>query len=122
MNNFNYFFTPVGPEYKKKFARNVAIGLVILFSIYGVSQIVIDLQETPNQPDITLRYEKYLDENNELNFALQYDKHGLIIDDLQRILDWCDYSGAKPEHWYFDWNNSTHHIDSTNCEWIESEN
>lgn len=66
------------------------------------------------------RYEKYLDENNELNFGLQYDKNGMIIDDLQRIFDWCDYSGDKPAHWYFDWNNQTHHIDSTNCQWEQT--
>ena len=68
------------------------------------------------------RYEKYLDENNELNFGLQYDKNGIIIDDLQRIFDWCDFTGKKPDGWYFDWNNSTHHIDSENCKWVENEN
>lgn len=61
-------------------------------------------------------YEKYLDENNELNFGLPYDKSGMIIDDLQRIFDWCNYPGEKPLDWYFDWNNSTHHIDSEICE------
>ena len=121
MNNLNYFFTPVGPEYKKVFARNVAIGLMILFAFYGAFHIVIDLQDTQNQPEMTLRYQKYLDENNELNFGLQYDKNGVIIDDLQRILDWCDYSGEKPTGWYFDWNNQTHHIDSKNCAWVENE-
>ncbi|WP_371504265.1 hypothetical protein [Nitrosopumilus adriaticus] len=69
------------------------------------------------ESEITPRYEKYLDENNELNFAQQYDNNGIIIDDLQRIFDWCDYAGEKPTHWYFDWNNSTHHIDSNNCKW-----
>ena len=73
-------------------------------------------------PEITPRYEKYLDENNELNFGLLYDKDGMIIDDLQRIFDWCDYTGGKPAGWYFDWNNQTHHIDSKNCEWTENEN
>ncbi|MBI1663530.1 MAG: hypothetical protein IS860_08600 [Nitrosopumilus sp.] len=74
-----------------------------------------------SEPEIASRSEKYLDENNDLNFALQYDKNGIIIDDLQRIHDWCDYLGEKPTHWYFDWNNSTHHIDSNNCEWIKTE-
>lgn len=74
------------------------------------------------EPETTSRYEKYLDENNELNFALRYDKNGIIIDDLQRIFDWCDYQGEKPVDWYFDWNNSTHHIDSKNCEWVENKN
>ena len=68
------------------------------------------------------RYEKYLDENNELNFGLRYSKYGIAIDALQRILDWCDYPGEKPAGWYFDWNNSTHHIDSDDCEWTENEN
>jgi hypothetical protein len=73
------------------------------------------------EPEITPRYEKYLDENNELNFALRYDRNGIIIDDLQRIFDWCDYPGEKPD-WYFEWNNQTHHINSDNCEWMEKEN
>ena len=73
--------------------------------------------ESLSEPEIMPRYEKYLDENNELNFALPYDKNGIIIDDLQRIYDWCDYSGEKPAHWYFDWSNQTHHIDSEQCKW-----
>lgn len=73
--------------------------------------------QTTSELEMTPRYEKYLDENNELNFNLRYDKNGIIIDDLQRIFDWCDYTGEKPAHWYFDWNNQTHHIDSDNCEW-----
>ena len=66
-------------------------------------------------------YEKYLDENNELNFGLMYGNNGIVIDPLQRILDICYYSGEIPEHWYFDWNNATHHIDSDECIWISSE-
>ena len=42
---FNYFFTPVGPEYKKTFARNVGIAVLILFSFYGVLNLVTDIQE-----------------------------------------------------------------------------
>ncbi|MCE9652423.1 MAG: hypothetical protein K8Q89_05120 [Nitrosarchaeum sp.] len=64
--------------------------------------------------------EKYLDENNKLNFAQPYDNNDIVIDDLQRIYDWCDYSGEKPD-WYFDWSNQTHYIDSENCKWIERE-
>ena len=74
------------------------------------------------QLGVTPRYAKYLDENNELNFGLQYDKNGIILDDLQRIYDWCDYSGKKPSGWHFEWNNQTHHIDSDKCEWVEIEN
>lgn len=95
-----------------------------------------DTMERCTQPDISWKnsthyidnnscrwvsLEKYTDENNELNFTLRYDKNGIIIDDLQRIYDWCDYLGEKPD-WYFDWNNQTHHIDSKNCEWIKTEN
>lgn len=42
MTSFNYFFTPVGPEYKKKFARNVGIGLLLLFAFYGVWNLIMD--------------------------------------------------------------------------------
>ena len=45
MNNFNYFFTPVGSEYKKKFARNIGIAILILFSFYGIWILVTDIQE-----------------------------------------------------------------------------
>jgi len=45
MNNFNYFFTPVGPEYKKVFARNVGIGFLLLFAFYGIWSLVSDIQE-----------------------------------------------------------------------------
>ena len=45
MNNFNYFFTHVGPEYKKTFARNIGIGFLILFAIYGAWSLVGDIQE-----------------------------------------------------------------------------
>ncbi|MEX0863056.1 hypothetical protein [Nitrosopumilus sp.] len=31
-----------------------------------------------------------------MNFAQPYDNNGMIIDDLQRIYDWCDYIGEKP--------------------------
>ena len=84
-------------------------------------QIIRTTIEQP-EPEMTSRYEKYLDENNKLNFGLQYDKSGMIVDDLQRIFDWCDYTGEKPAGWYFDWNNQTHHIDSKNCKWIENKN
>ncbi|WP_148680203.1 hypothetical protein [Nitrosopumilus maritimus] len=42
MNNFNYFFTPVGSGYKKKFARNVGIAVLILFAFYGVMNLFLD--------------------------------------------------------------------------------
>ncbi len=45
MNNFNYFFTPVGPEYKKKFARNIGIGFLLLFAFYGVLSLISDISE-----------------------------------------------------------------------------
>lgn len=84
-------------------------------------EIAKHISEDFGASEITSRYEKYLDENNELNFALQYDKNGIIIDDLQRIFDWCDYTGEKPAHWYFDWNNQTHRIDSNNCRLIKTD-
>lgn len=46
MTNFNYFFTPVGPEYKRKFARNVGIGVLILFAFYGMLSLAISLQDS----------------------------------------------------------------------------
>ncbi|AJM91916.1 hypothetical protein [Nitrosopumilus piranensis] len=45
MNNFNYFFTPVGPEYKKKFARNVGIAVLILFVFYGIMHLIGDISK-----------------------------------------------------------------------------
>lgn len=48
MNNFNYFFTPVGPEYKKRFARNVGIAVLILFAFYGISNMVSNLSDSTN--------------------------------------------------------------------------
>ena len=45
MNNFNYFFTPVGPEYKKKFARNVGLAVLILLAFYGVWSLVTNVQD-----------------------------------------------------------------------------
>lgn len=42
MKSFNYFFTPVGPEYKKKFARNVGIALLVLFAFYGIWNLIVD--------------------------------------------------------------------------------
>ncbi|MHA7734013.1 hypothetical protein [Nitrosopumilus sp. S6] len=98
--------------------------LVILGIIFAgvIIAFAIGTMENPiPKSEIIPRYEKYLDENNELNFGLQYDKNGMIIDDLQRIFDWCDYTGEKPAHWYFDWNNQTHHINSNNCGWIKTD-
>jgi hypothetical protein len=46
MNNYNYFFTPVGPQYKKKFARNVGITVLILFAFYGISNLVSSLADS----------------------------------------------------------------------------
>ncbi|EIJ65756.1 hypothetical protein BD31_I0805 [Candidatus Nitrosopumilus salaria BD31] len=46
MNSFNYFFTPVGPEYKKKFARNVGIAVLILFAFYGVVSLIDNVSES----------------------------------------------------------------------------
>lgn len=43
--SFNYFFTPVGPEYKKKFARNVCIAVLILFTFYGVMNLIGNVSE-----------------------------------------------------------------------------
>ena len=45
MNNFNYFFTPIGPEYKKKFARNVGLGVLVLLAFYGVWSLATDVQD-----------------------------------------------------------------------------
>ena len=42
MTSFHYFFTPVGPEYKKKFARNVGIVLAVLLGFYGIWNLTID--------------------------------------------------------------------------------
>ena len=95
----------------------------VTVSLENIEPAVFEFSVIPKpQPEITSRYEKYLDENNELTFNLRYDKNGIIIDDLQRILDWCDYSGEKPKGWYFEWNNQTHHINSDDCKWVEHEN
>lgn len=45
MNCLNYFFTPVGPEYKKTFARNVGIGFLLLFAFYGAWNLFSDISE-----------------------------------------------------------------------------
>ncbi len=45
MNGLNYFFTPVGPEYKKTFARNVGIGFLLLFAFYGAWNLLNDISE-----------------------------------------------------------------------------
>ena len=45
MNNFNYFFTSVGPEYKKKFARNVGVGFLLIFAFYGAWNLFSDISE-----------------------------------------------------------------------------
>lgn len=50
MTSFNYFFTPVGPEYKKKFARNFGIAILILFAFYGIWNLVTDLQNPLSKP------------------------------------------------------------------------
>lgn len=44
--SFNYFFTPVGPEYKKKFARNVGVVVLILFAFYGVMSLFGNVSES----------------------------------------------------------------------------
>jgi len=49
---FNYFFTPVGPEYKKKFARNVGIAVLILISFYGMMIIISDNSIEPKTKNI----------------------------------------------------------------------
>ncbi len=64
-------------------------------------------------------YGKYLDENNYINFGMQYSKNGIIIDPLQRILDYCNYNGEKNDHTFFDYANSTHYIDSNDCKFQE---
>ena len=45
MNNFNYFFTPVGHEYKKKPARNVGVAVLILFAFYGIMSLISYVSE-----------------------------------------------------------------------------
>jgi len=45
MTSFNYFGTPVGPEYKKKFARNVGIAVLILFAFYGIWSLATQVSE-----------------------------------------------------------------------------
>lgn len=61
-------------------------------------------------------FDKYLDEEGNLNFGSPYDRNGIIIDDLQRILDYCNYQGEKKSHVYFSWSNQTHQINSESCE------
>lgn len=51
-HRFNYFFTPVGPEYKKKLARNVGIAVLILFSFYGVMTLISDDSTEPKTKSI----------------------------------------------------------------------
>ena len=40
--NYNYFMTPVGPNYWKTFGRNLLIGFWLLFSFYGASIFLTD--------------------------------------------------------------------------------
>lgn len=47
----SYFGTPVGPEYKKKFARNVGIAALILFAFYGIWNLAVDVSK-PEYPII----------------------------------------------------------------------
>lgn len=63
MNNFNYFFTSVGPEYKKTFARNVGIAVLILFAFYGTWSMISDTQPATTQIEelIDTFKEKYSD-------------------------------------------------------------
>lgn len=68
------------------------------------------------------RYEKYYDENNDLNFGLQYDKNGIIIDDLKRILDFCDYPQKDKIDMFFSMGNNTHEIDTIDCKWLQHTN
>jgi len=48
---YHYFGTPVGPEYKKKFARNVGIAVLVLFAFYGIWSLTVVLSE-PDHPRI----------------------------------------------------------------------
>lgn len=41
----NYFGTPVGTEYKKRFARNVGIAVLVLFVFYEVWSLVVEVSE-----------------------------------------------------------------------------
>ena len=43
-----YFGTPVGPEYKKKFTRNVGIAVLILFAFYGIWSLATQVSEPEN--------------------------------------------------------------------------
>ncbi len=40
--NYNYFMTPVGPDYWKTFGRNIMIAFWLLFSFYGASIFLTD--------------------------------------------------------------------------------
>ncbi len=48
----NYFGTPVGPEYKKKFARNAGIAILVLFAFYGIWSLAVQVSE-PEPPRIS---------------------------------------------------------------------
>lgn len=104
MTSFNYFFTPVGPKYKKKFARNVAIALVILFAFYGIWMLSVDLfSEQEPEPKCAFYFEKlqetiddirktdyanvsaYLEQ---LDSALEFKKKILELDCLSNIMPW----------------------------------
>ena len=93
---YNYFFTPVGPEYKKKFARNVGLAVLILFALYGMVNLVsqlstdtendpvtkaVDTTDNPNVPRVEVPSNKdYLPYTE--NYNVPFDYEGRIDYDL----------------------------------------
>ncbi len=87
---YQYFGTPVGPQYKKKFARNFGIAVLILFAFYGIWSLAVQLnpdeqmdlapKETadtsvnPNVPKVTVPYNNdYLPYTENYNVPFDYE-------------------------------------------------
>jgi hypothetical protein len=59
----NYFGTPVGSKYAKKFARNFGISILILFALYGIWSLVT-IPGSPDTKTQCLSLYKKIHENN----------------------------------------------------------
>ena len=112
MNSFNYFMTPVGPEYKKKLARNVGVVLLILFSFYGIWILVYDdtPKEHTNNFGNDLIVKEVLPESDFLNKIRETGDNSepmtfTVISKQESSTgheDYCGYAHMEvEEYWYF---------------------